>query len=91
MPIKVSEGVNVHIHLRDSYRKDVKNVVINIKDKLDMVSVVEKNKCFCSSKYSRRKKLGLPDKYQLTINTIKNKHIHYIFLFLKPSIRYLFY
>lgn len=49
MPIKVSEGVNVHIHLRDSYRKDVKNVVINIKDKLDMVSVVEKADVFVAA------------------------------------------
>lgn len=49
VPIKVAEGVNVHIHLRDSYRKDVKNVVINIKDKLDMVSVVEKTDVFVAA------------------------------------------
>lgn len=33
---KVLSLLDVHIHFRDSYRKDVKNVIISRKDMLDM-------------------------------------------------------
>jgi len=48
---KVLSVLDVHIHFRDSYRKDVKNVIISRKDMLDMGKCVWGKSVYFSSLY----------------------------------------